>query len=268
MAAQLNFLQIDALVPLAGAADLKEGFTRVPLTLCPPFSGAVRCLRARASLRARCAALLCAACAIAPAAAPLPLRALRAPPVRARKEEPLRTRRRRRFRAAPTALVTRTLPPSAAHAAPRALFTHQETVYHVAAPAGATAASVCASSFAAAEVRINGTPGSLLQAPLPAAGDAVLSATLHARDDGATLATVTVHVSRSAGAPARSVCGGARRSTLAKATRRDDITVSAAQRHARALFGAARALARRRAARIAARASRTRRAPRDRASRI
>ena len=70
----------------------------------------------------------------------------------------------------------------------------------MAAPAGATAASVCASSFAAAEVRINGTPGSLLQAPLPTTGDAVLSATLHARDDGATLATVTVHVSRSAGA--------------------------------------------------------------------
>jgi hypothetical protein len=39
----LAFLQIDALVPLPGATDVKEGFTRVPLTLCPPFSAQARC---------------------------------------------------------------------------------------------------------------------------------------------------------------------------------------------------------------------------------
>lgn len=42
MAAQLNFLQLDALCPLPGATDVTDGFTRVPLTLCPAFSGAVR----------------------------------------------------------------------------------------------------------------------------------------------------------------------------------------------------------------------------------
>ena len=50
----LNHLQVDALLPLAQeehghghghkaeAADLSTGFTRVPLTLCPPFSSEVR----------------------------------------------------------------------------------------------------------------------------------------------------------------------------------------------------------------------------------
>jgi hypothetical protein len=51
-APQLNFLQVDALVPLAGAADLKEGFTRVPLTLCPPFSGQARPRRCAPAARA------------------------------------------------------------------------------------------------------------------------------------------------------------------------------------------------------------------------
>ena len=41
----LAFLQIDALVPLPGASDVKEGFTRVPLTLCPPFSAQARPFR-------------------------------------------------------------------------------------------------------------------------------------------------------------------------------------------------------------------------------
>jgi len=53
----LNHLQVDALLPLpkeehghghgqgheaAASADLSAGFTRVPLTLCPPFSSEVR----------------------------------------------------------------------------------------------------------------------------------------------------------------------------------------------------------------------------------
>ena len=42
--AALAFLQIDALVPLPGASDVKEGFTRVPLTLCPAFSAQARAL--------------------------------------------------------------------------------------------------------------------------------------------------------------------------------------------------------------------------------
>jgi hypothetical protein len=40
--ATLAFLQIDALVPLPGASDVKEGFTRVPLMLCPAFSAQAR----------------------------------------------------------------------------------------------------------------------------------------------------------------------------------------------------------------------------------
>ena len=53
--ATLNFLQIDALVPLPGATDVKEGFTRVPLTLCPPFSAQARASRAARARRRRAA---------------------------------------------------------------------------------------------------------------------------------------------------------------------------------------------------------------------
>ena len=73
-------------------------------------------------------------------------------------------------------------------------------MYHAAAPANAVALSACASSFAAADVRINDTPGSLLQLALPAAaaGDFTVAATLHGRPDGATVATYKVHVGRNA----------------------------------------------------------------------
>jgi len=40
-APSLAFLQLDALVPLENKTDLKDGFSRVPLTLSPPFSGQV-----------------------------------------------------------------------------------------------------------------------------------------------------------------------------------------------------------------------------------
>ena len=80
------------------------------------------------------------------------------------------------------------------------VFAPQETVYHAAAPANAAALSACASSFAAADVRINDVPGSLLQLPLPAgaAADFAVAVTLHGRPEGATLATVKVHVARNA----------------------------------------------------------------------
>lgn len=73
-------------------------------------------------------------------------------------------------------------------------------MYHAAAPANAAALSACASSFAAADVRINDTPGSLLQLQLPpgASADFVVTATLHGRADGATAATYKVHVARKA----------------------------------------------------------------------
>jgi hypothetical protein len=74
------------------------------------------------------------------------------------------------------------------------------TEYHAAAPSNAAALSACASSFAAVDVRINSQPGSLLQLPLPAGStaDFPVAATLHARPDGATAATYTVHVGRNA----------------------------------------------------------------------
>ena len=52
MAVVLNFLNVDALVPLEGHADLKEGFTRVPLTLSPPFTPSVLSYTALAPLSA------------------------------------------------------------------------------------------------------------------------------------------------------------------------------------------------------------------------
>lgn len=74
-------------------------------------------------------------------------------------------------------------------------------MYHAAAPAAATELSVCASSFAAAAVHINGAPGSLRQLPLPAgAAETAVAATLHGRDDGALLATYTIHLTRAGGA--------------------------------------------------------------------
>ena len=75
------------------------------------------------------------------------------------------------------------------------------TEYHALAPKDATSLSVCASSFSAAGVRINGVPGSLLSLPLlPTDTSLTLAATLHAHADGAELARVSVALLRSGAA--------------------------------------------------------------------